>query len=289
MGMSFKEILEEYDVPIAPSSHHHSTRGWIQFDCPWCGKESQSYHMGYNIGNGYANCWRCGMHDLIGTLQELLNITYGKAKKLVKGIDGVREETEPEKKKQLILPPNITRLQTAHKNYLRERGYNYKKLERLWGIQGIGMSSRLSWSVFIPIIHQGKTVSWITRAIGSKRVRYIGAGEDEELVSKKDVLYGGDYARRAIIIVEGTFDVWRIGPGAVATFGTAVTNKQILEMVKHEKRYVCFDKEKEAQVRAKKLIEKLAVFPGNTYNITLDSKDADESSKEDIKTLRGLL
>ena len=63
--MEFSEILTEYNIPIAPEKHHHAREGWIQFDCPFCGKDSQGWHMGYSLENNFANCWRCGNHGLV--------------------------------------------------------------------------------------------------------------------------------------------------------------------------------------------------------------------------------
>lgn len=161
-------------------------------------------------------------------------------------------------------------------------------MKRLWCLQGIGIAARLSWRIYIPIHYQGEVVSWTTRAIGKHvQPRYLSAGPEQESVSHKSILYGGDYVRNAVIVCEGPTDVWRIGPGAVATLGTSYSRSQMLEISKVPIRAVCFDMERPAQKRATKLVEELRAFPGLTMRIELetanDVADADEDEVAEIR------
>jgi hypothetical protein len=289
--MKFIEILNEYNIPTAPKEHHHNTQGWIQFDCPFCSKDSHRWRMGYNIRGGFVNCWSCGGHSLFSTLRVLLNESSLKIKSIIDSLEGTRPHpVKRENIRKFKYPDGIGDLIDAHVRYLSNRGLHYKTIEQLWHVQGIGIANRLMWRLFIPILYQNRVVSWTTRAIGDKvKKRYISASEEEELIPHKSILYGSDYARKTIIICEGPIDVWKIGPGAVATFGTAYSQAQVLEMIKYPIRYICFDSVPEAQKVAKKLAEELSVFDGETYNICLDSKDAGAASIKEIKKLRNLL
>jgi DNA primase len=131
-------------------------------------------------------------------------------------------------------------------------------------------------------------VSWTTRSISySDRVtRYVSAALDEEKIFHKELLYGEDFARHAVIVNEGILDAWRIGPGAVATFGSGYSQEQLERIAKYPTRAICFDNEPEAQKRARKLSNDLSALPGETYNVLLDKKDAADESKENIKRLR---
>ena len=218
---------------------------------------------------------------------EITGYSYTKCKKLISGIETTRIKKEKIKGK-LIIPKGVERLEFSHIHYLQKRGFIPSKLVKLWKIQGIGISSQLPWRIFIPIFYHGKMVSWTTRSISnSKKVtRYISASTKEELMPHKSLLYGEDYARQSVIITEGPFDTWKIGPGAVATLGTGYSNNQAFRMTSYPKRAICFDNEKEAQKRAKKLCDDLSVFPGETYNIQLDAKDAATANEKEIKLLR---
>jgi len=285
--MKFKDILQEYNIPIAPAGHHHAREGWIQIDCPYCGRDSQGWHMGYSIEGNFVNCWRCGSHRLINTVMEITGLSYREVKKLLDDLETEHFEREKPLGK-LVLPTGIKDLHSAHKKYLYNRGFKWRKLVHVWKIFGIGIAPRLSWRIFIPIHYHGEVVSWTTRSISNnlKIVRYISAGENEEAMPHKELLYGEDFARHAVIVVEGIFDVWRIGPGAVATFGSGYSQEQLELIAKYPTRAICFDSEPEAQKRARKLVNDLSVFPGDTYNVILDKKDAAEESKENIKRLR---
>lgn len=285
--MNFRDFLIENDIPIAPAGHRHGRQNWVQFDCPFCGRNSHKFHMGYSIDDNYINCWACGGHNLISTLIELTGLSVRSIKQALEGLDRVPVKATP--KGKLSLPNGIGELQEPHAKYLLSRGFNHK-IEKLWHIKGIGIASKLSWRIFIPIMYHSKIVSWTTRSIINKptnKLRYISARLDQEAIPHKTLLYGEDFARHAIIIQEGITDVWMTGPGAVATFGTGYTSAQLNKMTKYPTRAVCFDNSPEAQKRAKKLCSDLMAFPGQTSNIVLETGDDPANcSLEEIRELR---
>lgn len=287
--MQFEEILKTYNITIAPQGHEHTRSGWIQFDCPFCTKDSGHYRMGYNIHFGYTNCWMCGGHSVVSVLMELTGRSFNQCKRLIQDLDIPRKVEEIKPVGKLNLPPGITELLPAHKKYLAERGFNYKEIQRLWNIKGIGISSgKFDWRIFIPIYYHGKLVSWTTRSIATDKniTRYRSASPTEETIPHKELLYGEDFARHAIIINEGPISAWKIGAGAVSTFGVSYTNRQVLRMIKYPVRAVCFDNEYEAQKRAAKLCNQLSLYPGQTFNVVLDQKDSAEETLKNIRQLR---
>jgi len=218
---------------------------------------------------------------------EITELSFTKCKSLLKDIKPSKVKKEKPKGK-LIIPKGVGNLQIPHARYLVERGFLPKDIINLWKIQGIGIAGKLSWRIFIPIIYHGKMVSWTTRSISNrgKVTRYISAELKEESIPHKSLLYGEDYVQQSIIITEGPFDVWKIGPGAVATLGVGYSNEQAFRMTSYPKRAICFDNEKEAQKRAKKLCEDLSVFPGETFNIQLNAKDAASADAKEIQQIR---
>ena len=249
--MTFKDLLKQYHIPSAPEGHHHCREGWIQIDCPFCAKDSHKWHMGYSLEDRFVNCWRCGSHPLLNTLLEL-GIPSKEAYLFTK-----EKIIKPLKKRiitsKLKIPKGVGELLPAHKHYLKERGFHWKRLQKIWHIQGIGIASNLSWRIFIPIYSQDKMVSWTTRSISNSEhiTRYISAPLEEESIPHKSLLYGEEYAQHNIIIVEGPTDVWRIGPGAAATLGLNYTQAQINRMLKYSIRAICFDNQLVAQNKAK--------------------------------------
>jgi len=244
--------------------------------------------MGYSLADGYCACWKCGWHPIVKVVAELLEVSFKEAALLTKTL--LTEKTTHTKKTgKLVIPPGVIPLMDPHKQYLSKRGFDWTDLDENWEVEGIGIAPRYSWSIFIPIHYRGEVVSWTTRAIGKKQSRYCSASNKQESISHKDLLFGEDYCTHTIIVTEGPFDVFRIGPGAVATFGTAYSTSQVAKMIRFPRRYVCFDNEPEAQRRANALCDQLSVFDGDTFNITLNSKDAGDTSGKELASLRKLL
>lgn len=286
--MTFEDILDKYNVPhVTAGQHHHATSGWLNFDCPFCSPRSGHYRMGYCVSGRFVNCWVCGSKNLVETIVEVSGIERRAAVLLLEGITPPRHQDGAPRRQKLVLPGKLGALLPAHCEYLKARGFNPKEIEKLWGVKGIGVSSRLSWRIFIPALLRDETVSWTTRSISDNvKAKYISARVEEEAVSLKQILYGEQYCRHSIIVNEGPLDAWRVGPGAVATCGMGYSRRQLLLISKYPVRVILFDNEPEAQKRARKLVDDLAVFEGETYNVTLDGKDASRSSKRDIIKLR---
>lgn len=286
--MTFAEALRELGVECATDGRY-CRPGWVQFRCPFCVLSSTSdpnkLYAGFNSAAGYVNCWRCGPHSAVQTVVELSGKTWGEVRSLLGDLDLDRKISTP-KRGKLKLPKGVGELLHAHREYLRGRKYDVSELEQLWGIRGIGIASHLSWRIFIPIMLQGEVVSFTTRSLLATGTRYISAGPSEESVDHRDLLYGEDYCGNAVVVHEGPFDVWRTGPGSVATLGTSYSKAQVRRIARYPRRVVCFDNEPDAQRRARKLCSLVEVFPGETYNVVLKGKDASASSRKEIRKLR---
>ena len=290
--MKFEELLTRYNVPYVASGNEHCRPGWLQLDCPFCSRNWKHYRMGYNLARKYVHCWSCGSHSLISTVMEITGLSFKQAREIFQDLH--LEQTDlPERVKsgKLTLPKHIQELQRAHIKYLRDRGYSVSSLKDLWDIKGIGLASKLSWRIFIPIYYKGKIVSWTTRAItDSANPRYISASFDEEIYPHKELLYGEEWCKHSVIVCEGAFDVWRIGPGAVAVMGTSYTRAQVHKISKYPRRIICFDTDSSGKTRSEELASSLEPFPGETIIVTLETgKDPGEATDGEINKLRKLL
>jgi len=287
-----RELFAKYRVEIAPGGHEHVTRGWISVDCPWCSPGWRHYRLGYNEYGHYMSCWSCGGVPLVKTCAELFHVSYTEASRLIGEIDRKQFKQEFKTRGVLQLPPNVEPLlptpTPAHYKYLKGRfGDDTFGIIKLWHLQAIKISHRLPWRIFIPIHYRGEMVSWTTRAIvDDVRPRYKSANADEEMYPAKSLLYGEDHVRQSVIVCEGPTDVWAIGPGAVATFGTAFTLEQVKRIAKYPRRVILFDSEPAAQKQARKLCRQLEVLDGDTFHVTLAAKDPGSAKEKEIKKLR---
>ena len=284
--MNILDLLNSNNIPHKQhGEHHHTTNGWIQIDCPYCSPNSSQWRLGINIHHHGANCWVCGPKYLLHALTECginsRDISTLEVKRLGK--------TElVEQKRELIYPKAVCPMAHPHKEYIRSRGLNPLEIQKLWSVSGLGMNPQWPWSVFVPIHHHGKVVSWMLRSIGEAGKRYHFAKKEESLMDVNQILYGEDYVRDTIIVVEGVFDVWKIGPGACALFGNSFTDAQVYRIRKYPKRIICLDRD--AQYRAGNLCDLLSVFPGETMNVVLETgKDACEASPKELSQLRSML
>lgn len=297
--MSIEKLLHDYHVPTAQPGDKNYRDGWVNVKCPFCADHSM--HLGFNIGQGYAHCWRCGGKFIEQVISKLLGLSTPKAKQVLKQYGKTtltRTHAKEVKRKIRIkahkLPSNTTELKTRHKRYLENRGFNPDEIIRKWGVLGTGPLSKLDdisykHRILAPINWDGEQVSFQTRDItGKHKVKYLACPEDRELIKHKHVLYGkqGEWGDVGIA-VEGITDVWRMGVHAFSTFGIAFTHRQIRHMAKHFRRVIIiFDEEPQAQKQAKTLQAELKVRGVEAIIETVQTDPADLGEAEAKNLLR---
>jgi hypothetical protein len=287
--MQITDILTELNIPFKQvGEHHHVTANFVGVNCPFC-SSGENYKLGIPLTTRrVASCWSCGIHPLADVLVELSGRSWREIKELLGHVEETERIEKP--KGRLVLPHGIQGLAKAHRRYLRNRGFNPTLVERLWKIRAISIAPQLSWRILIPIQANGQTVSWTTRSISDEaKRRYINASPEEEAIPIKSLLYGSDYIRHAAIVVEGPTDVWRIGPGSVATLGTKYTKAQVAKIAQIPVRAIVFDNEPVAQEQARKLCDELSCWPGKTLRIEIDSADPGSASRKEVARLRRIL
>ena len=280
--MEIRELLDDLGVQYR-DDHRNIRAGWIGVDCPWCGSVDK-FHLGISLEDGYASCWVCGYHSLPAVVAELSSLSYSQAKDRLGVLPPARSLEHP-RTGRVRVPNGVGALLPAHTAYLEQRGLD-GSTARFWGLMGIGVAVRLSWRIWIPIHDRGRMVSWTTRTIGRGDPKYISARPDEESTPIKSCLYGVDHCRHVTVVVEGPVDVWRIGPGAVATFGVNYTMEQVRRLAEFPVRAVAFDSEEAAQQRAVRLCDALSAYPGLTTRVILDADDPGSAGDKEIREIR---
>lgn len=284
--MTITDLLRDRGISFLEGNHRHARPGWVQIDCPWCGQQSQKYHLGYNLALKYWNCWRCGGKHPVQVLIKL-GLAREEAEEAFRSADPEFVFKRERSRLSLKEPKGRGPLLPQHRAYLRERGYDADEMEKIWQLEGIGLHPRLQWRIYIPITQKGVRVSWTSRSISlSAKQRYISASADEEVVNHKDVVFGLDYVKASVVICEGPFDAMKIGPGATALFGTTFSTAQVNQLIQIPYRYVCFDNSPTAQMKARDLARQLSIFEGETSTLELEVKDPGELSKSEIRKLR---
>ena len=110
--------------------------------------------------------------------------------------------------------------------------------------------------IIAPIYFKGNMVSYQARIpIDGSDLPYKACKEENEIIHHKNILYGLDLAKALdVVLVEGITDAWRMGPGAVASFGIKMKMSQILLLAEHFKFiHIMFDDERQAIREADKI------------------------------------
>lgn len=289
--MNLESILQTHGAELAPEGDKHSTAGWLSMVCCYCGKGSNSYHLGLNRRFLNFNCWKCGKHDFLETMRRLTNLSVGEIidlkKKVPRGRIPVLNQNKTTGGVYSYDFP-VGPLLPQHRSYLRSRRLDQGTVEHLWKVQGIGLCAGWAWRLFLPICDLDKPASWTTRSVDpTEELRYRSAAPSQEVVPHKSLLYGEWLVpSHTIIVHEGPLDAMTTGPGAVATFGSNYTHAQVNRIAAYPIRVICFDSEPMAQKQALKLAQQLSLLPGVTYRVQLEGKDANSSSPEEIAELR---
>jgi DNA primase len=193
------------------------------------------------------------------------------------------------------LPPETAPLTSLHKKYLLKRNFDPDRLVEDWNIAGTNHQGDYRFRIIIPIYLYGELISFQSRDItGVSVLRYKACPVKKTILSHKNILYGIDEAKeKRVIVVEGIFDVWRLNannPGAsVSTFGTKVTDKQVLLLIERfDEINILFDsqeKDKDALTNAQDLADKVTALgkEAHVYNLIKgDPADLSQEEADDI-------
>lgn len=158
-------------------------------------------------------------------------------------------------------------LPALHRRYLEGRGYDPDALRAAWGLRACGPYGPRKLRLIVPVVVEGRAVTYTARDVtGLSPRRYMACPPEDEAMPIKRLLYGGDAARgrRTVVVVEGPTSVWRLGPGAVATWGTRFTPEQVAALGAWERRVVLFDSDDAGRAAAERLAWSCTALGGET-------------------------
>lgn len=295
--MSLHSLFKKINTANSDSKHYK--KGWININCPYCGKGNQHYHLGYHINNQYFNCWSCGKKPLLKTFHLLLGLPHADLLNLLKtakkrGKNTTFNNDYETNKKPFKIPPNLYPIKglPQHKLYLKKRGFNWKSLVKKYNIQGTTVLSQLdnidlSWRIFIPIYNNNEMVTWQTRGIGTGGLPYIACPKDREKINIKALLYP-DITQHTVFLTEGLFDMWKVqeaGFNSVCGFGVNLKPKQIKRLSK--KRLVIFyDGDDAGEKEAQKIKDRIEFINNQKVQIAKCPKGKDPGKLTKFQILK---
>lgn len=256
--MNFVKLFTDYKIDF----NTRVNRGWTNVTCPFC--DDRTFNGGFNNAGDYYHCWKCGGHDFKQALTRVVNIPFNEVDVLIEQYAGRNSLLNKLNKKQakaiqLTLPTNT--FTPAERKYLKQRNFSPKLLHEKYKIVGGGITGAWKYRIIIPLILDGKIVSWTGRSILSKQKinelkipRYKNLSIEQSVIDPKSILYNLDNCMsKTAVLTEGAFDVMRLGDGFFCSFGTELTQAQIIEIKnRFSKVFIMFDNEVEAQIKARK-------------------------------------
>lgn len=296
-AFDFLRFCRDIGVSTLSSGHKHCRPGWIQVPCPFC-TGNPGWHLGFNVSGGNMNCWRCGAHSLYEYAQEKTRLSHGELKELLATYGlrpSARREGETQGKNkalQVHLPEGCGPLGPRHREYLESRRYDPDWLAQVYDVQGCGPIGRYKYRIIAPIYVDGRLVSYQGRDItGRAETKYKACRSDEEVIDHKECLYAADLVQgSACVVVEGITDAWRLGPGAVATFGIKFKPAQIKRLARFNRVFIFFDTDvvkgkAESLIKAEQLSADLASLGIAVELLSLGGGDPADMEQDDADHL----
>ena len=288
--VNIREVLDELNIEYLEEGPDVS-QNWIGVNCPWC--DDPMHHLGINLEHKGISCWRCGTKgNVIKYLKEITR-SWRKTKELLlkytpkEFITGYENSEEKSSLVKVELPETIPP-RKKHFKYLEKRGFNPKYLTKKYRLKFTGETGNWSNRIIVPFYHNGRLITFTSISIEKKPVvKYKHCPVDKSIIPVKEYLYGYEFTnRKNVIVVEGIFDYWRIGDGAVCIFGVNPHASQIKMLSMFQRVVIAFDGDDAGRKGAEELANNLATMT-EVFVVDLDDgKDPDTLSEKEILELK---
>ncbi len=265
------------------------TEGWVEVNCPFC--SDPSYHLGISPSKKLS-CWICGTKGAVTKyIQEIEKCSHGFAQKIIEKYQDRELSHQNIKEREpasfVKLPKSAKPLQKIHQEYLIKRNFDPDFLEKKYDLLGCGELGDFKFRIIIPVFLNNKLITYVGRDVTeTQKIKYKNLSIEKSILPTKSVVYNLDSVRDKVIIVEGVTDVWRLGDGAVATFGTEYTKKQLTLFAGIKRAFVFFDND--ALDKADRLAYDLTTLIKSVEVVRFDTTDKMDPADLDQKTADGL-
>lgn len=278
------------------------TRGWTNIMCPFPDCSDSSNHCGISPTR-FFHCWACGRKGIVTKLvQAIEECSWAQANASVEKYqeeisDVVKDIRRTEKTRNKGPTTSIKHRKYVdlipgfHKNYLRGRNFNPEQIISQYKLKAIHDLENRHWKfrLVAPIFLNRKIMNLIGLDITKNpdREPYMALSNEDAILPLKHLLYNLDNAKGdSVVLVEGITDVWRMGPGFVASFGNVLTVEQMQLLVsKNFKKYYIFY-DATAIKNSERVANQFSGLPGKVEIIELSEGDPCDLSELQVYDLR---
>lgn len=295
--IDIQEVLDELQIPYTTRGKNVS-EGWIGTQCPFPGCDDHSNHCGLCLTSPVCSCFACG------TTGNYLNFLAAHLGSWAKAIEILQKFSPIELKKpyqqekynkaiHVELPKEATKNPTKYQNqYIKKRGYNLKKIEILYDLYYCGPIGKWANRIIVPIYYNNRLVTFSSIDIAEKsKLRYKHLSKEKSIYHCKELLYGMESITNfdIVMVVEGFFDLLRIGQNCVCTMGTIITPDQFKLLTRFKKVVTVFDGDDAGYKNSIKIANDLSVFTEVERIILPKGTDPDSLEESDIKELKQMI
>lgn len=245
--MNVIQILTRYGIEFVDHGPNVA-KGNVNIQCPWCGADDHSHHLGINLARGMWGCWRNKQHRgraLYKLLSKLTGLSYqearratgegrpravqqGEMERAVDALQHPRDASDSTITAQVLsLPRNVRPMhakgqrpyaaELRFQNYIKRernfRGRDVKKVCRRYDLHYC-VSGDFSDRLILPVYEGKRLMTWLGRSIyKNDSLRYRALDKEESIKQVKDCIYGYDRAckgGKTLVIVEGALDQMKV-------------------------------------------------------------------------------
>ncbi len=244
--MNVLDILNRYNIEFVDHGNNVA-KGNVNVQCPWCGSEDQSQHLGIQLKSGMWGCWRNKQHrgrklfillsKLTGLSQQEARratgegarraVQQGDMERAVQGLGGPLDDDQHSTGAAVLQLSDTFRKMYSRKikykaekrftRYLMEdRGFDEIHLRSLVKIYDLHycVTGDFENRIIIPVYENGKLMTYLGRSIyADAALRYRALEKEKSVKQVKDCIYNYDRAMRGgetLVLVEGAFDVMKV-------------------------------------------------------------------------------
>ena len=290
LGINIKRKLYQYFTQRLGMFVYR--RGWLEGDCPECGKSNK---YGVNIQLNRTNCFSCGYNekplDSIAHVENLL--TTNEVMNFLGGFEGIEFHEEQvelyELKQNTTLPPgykNIlrgdNRLGKAARNYVKNRGFDLKQVSKAgWGYCNTG---KYLGYIIMPFYQGGRLVYFNARKYLLDGPKFNNPEVEDFGLGKSMLMYNVDslFIYDKVWVVEGLMNAATIGEQAVSTGGKKFSNYQVNLLIKSPVKKVVIGFDNDGLDDAIKLAIKLQPFKKIKIVKFKDNRDINDLGRKHV-------
>ena len=288
-----EDFCKDFGVPFSYKGKQIS-KGFIGIsDVFNKGFHDTDYHLGWNIAGQYLYSWIDGGHSLYEFVHLVCpDRPYSKILSEYSDEFAYVERLKHTNAETLEVPFKSILDYPAAIKYIKGRKFDPEYLAEKYDLRYGGIVGNWSYRIITPIYHNGIIVSYQGRTIAKDTsiARYMTLDVEKSLVNPKDILYNADNATDTGVVLEGVYNVFRWGDGAVASLGTSFTESQIRALAQFNRVIIAFDSEKKAQMKAKKLAKSVSAIGCKNVEVVdfefAGKKDVAECSEEEIQEFK---